>query len=103
MSVLWVVHRGPAAAIIDPPDFQRAVSEVELELTGTQARRYPSVRPRNTRSSSLGGDGRTSATFEATVTFLEPGVYTLRAFACDAMRLTSADVAVTVTAARRHR
>ena len=103
LSVLWVVHRGPAAAIIDPPDFQRAISEVEREPTGTQARRYPSVGPRTTRSSSLEGDGRTSATFEATATFLKPGVYTLRAFASDAMRLTSADVAVTVTAARRPR
>ena len=37
LSVLWVVYRGPAAATIDPPDYQRAVSEKESESGGTQA------------------------------------------------------------------
>ena len=100
LSVLWVVYRGPSGAMITPPDFQRAVSEDEPEPTGTQARRYPSVGPRSKESTALAGDGWTSATFEATVTFQEPGTYTLRAYACDSMRMTVADVTITVHGAR---
>ncbi len=96
LSVHWVVYRGPAGAVIEPPDFQRAVAEQEVEPTGTQARRYPSVGPRSAVSTALAGDGRTSATFEATATFRAPGTYTLRAYASDAMRLTPADLTVTV-------
>ena len=96
LSVHWVVYRGPAGAVIEPPDFQRAVAEHEVEPTGTQARRYPSVGPRSAVSTALAGDGWTSATFEATVTFGRPGTYTLRAYASDAMRLTPADLTVTV-------
>ena len=44
----------------------------------------------------MAGDGWTSATFEASVTFSEPGTYTLRAFASDALRLTPADLTVVV-------
>ena len=96
LSVLWVVYRGPAGAEIDPPDFQRSVSEREVEPTGTQARRYPSVGPRSDVSTATAGDGWTTATFEATVTFSRPGTYTLRAYASDALRLAPADVTVTV-------
>jgi hypothetical protein len=96
LSVHWVVYRGPAGATIDPPDYQRAVSEDEKEPAGTQARRYPSVGPRSKVSTSLAGDGWTSATFETIVTFDEPGTYTLRAFASDGMRVTPADLTVTV-------
>ena len=96
LSVHWVVYRGPAGAVIEPPDFQRAVAEREVEPTGTQARRYPSVGPRSAVSTALAGDGWTSATFEATATFEVPGTYTLRAYASDAMRLTPADLTVTV-------
>lgn len=96
LSVLWVVYRGPDGAVIEPPDFQRAVSEDEKEPSGTQARRYPSVGPRSKVSTSLAGDGWTSATFEATVTFTEPGSYTLRALAGDGMRVSPADVTVMV-------
>ena len=97
LSLLWVVYRGPAGAEIDPPDFQRAVPEREVEPAGTQARRYPSIGPRSAASTAVAGDGWTSATFEATVTFSRPGTYVLRAFASDAMRLTPADLTVTVT------
>lgn len=96
LSVHWVVYRGPAGALISPADFQRAVSEDEAEPGGTQARRYPSVGPRSQVSTALAGDGWTSATFEATVTFSESGLYTLRAYASDGMRLTPADIRVTV-------
>ncbi len=96
LSVHWVVYRGPAGAAIDPPDFQRAVAEREVEPTGTQARRYPSVGPRSAVSTALAGDGWTAATFEATATFSTPGTYTLRAYASDALRLTPADLTVTV-------
>ncbi len=98
LSVQWVVYRGPTGATIVPPDFQRAVAEDEKEPDGTQVRRYPSVGPRSKESTSVAGDGWTSATFETTVTFNQPGVYTLRAYAGDGMRLTPADVTVTVTA-----
>ena len=50
----------------------------------------------DTPSTHTAGDGWTSATFEATVTFDEPGEYTLRAWATDAMFLTPADVTITV-------
>ena len=97
LSVLWVVHRGPAGAAISPPDYQRSVSEVEAEPSGTQARRYPSAGPRSSASTALAGDGWTSATFEAAVTFDQPGSYVLRAHASDGMRITPADLTVTVT------
>ena len=96
LSVQWLVYRGPAAARIDPPDFQRSVAEDEVEPSGTQARRYPSAGPGSDESTALAGDGWTAATFEATVTFSEPGTYTLRAFASDSMRLAPADVTITV-------
>ena len=43
------------------------------------------------------GDGWTSGTFETSVTFSEPGTYTLRAFASDAMLISTANVTITVT------
>ena len=42
------------------------------------------------------GDGWNSATFEASVTFDEPGAYTLRAWASDGMLIVADDVAITV-------
>lgn len=96
LSVQWLVYRGPAGAAIDPPDFQRSVDEDEVDPTGTQERRYPSAGPRSDESTAVAGDGWTSARFEATVTFDEPGTYTLRAFASDAMRLTPADITIVV-------
>ena len=96
LSLHWLVYRGPAGAAVDPPDFQRSVAEDESEPTGTQQRRYPGAHPRSPESTAVAGDGWTSATFEATVTFEQPGTYTLRAFASDAMRLTPADLIVTV-------
>lgn len=97
LSAHWVVYRGPAGAAISPPDYQRSVSEEEAEPTGTQARRYPAAGPQSSVSTAVAGDGRSSATFETTVTFGRPGTYTLRAHASDGMRITSADVTVTIT------
>lgn len=96
LSVQWLVYRGPAGAAIDPPDFQRSVAEREVEPSGTQARRYPSAGPRGHESTAVAGDGWTTATFEAAATFSQPGTYTLRAFASDGLRITPADVTVTV-------
>ena len=97
LSVHWVVHRGPADATLEPHDYQRSVAESEAEPTGTQARRYPSAGPRSSVSTALAGDGWTAATFETAVTFHRAGAYVLRAHASDGMRITSADLAVTVT------
>ena len=71
MSVRWVVYRGPSAAEFEPAGYQ------EWEV-------------------GMDGDGWTSGTFETTVTFSEPGTYTLRAFASDAMLISKANVTVTV-------
>ena len=97
LSVHWVVYRGPGGAAISPPDYQRSVSEEEAEPTGTQARRYPAAGPQSSRSTATAGDGWTSATFRTTVTFRRPGTYVLRAHGSDGMRVTSADVTVTVS------
>ena len=72
LSVLWVVYRGPADAEFEPAEYQRWTDGME-------------------------GDGWTSGTFETTVTFGEPGAYTLRAFACDGMLVSHANLTVTVT------
>ena len=72
MSVRWVVYRGPSDAEFEPAGYQ------EWE-------------------EGMDGDGWTSGTFETSVTFSEPGTYTLRAFASDAMLISTADVTVTVT------
>ena len=72
MSVRWVVYRGPSDAAFDPTGYQEWEEGME-------------------------GDGWTSGTFETTATFSEPGTYTLRAFASDAMLISTANVTVTVT------
>ena len=72
MSVRWVVYRGPADAEFEPAGYQGWEEGME-------------------------GDGWTSGTFEATVTFSKPGTYMLRAFASDAMLISKANVTVTVT------
>ena len=54
-------------------------------------------RPIRARGDAHGrGTGGTSATFEASVTFDEPGAYTLRAWASDGMLIVADDVAITV-------
>ena len=72
MSVRWVVFRGPEEAEFEPSGYQEWAEGME-------------------------GDGWTSGTFDTTVTFNEPGMYTLRAFGCDAMLISKANVTVTVT------
>ena len=72
LSVLWVVFRGPSDAEFSPEGYQ------EWE-------------------EGMDGDGWTSGTFESTVTFSEPGTYTLRAFGSDALLISKANVTVTVT------
>ena len=72
MSVRWVVYRGPSDAGFEPAGYQEWEDGME-------------------------GDGWTSGTFETTVTFSEPGTYTLRAFASDAMLISKANVTITVT------
>ncbi len=72
MSVLWVVYRGPSEAEFEPPGYQEWADGMD-------------------------GDGWTAGTFETTVTFTEPGTYTLRAFASDAMLISTANVTITVT------
>ncbi len=95
LSLLWIVYRGPADATFEPGGYQRAVSEEEGEepLPG---RAGATSGPESNESTSLEGDGWTAAKFEATVTFAEPGTYTLRAWASDAMLLVPADVTITV-------
>jgi len=72
LAVLWVVFRGLDSGAIAPDDYQ------EWE-------------------DGMPGDGWTSGTFEATVTFDEPGSYRLRAFGSDAMLISTADLDITVT------
>ena len=94
LSVLWVVHRGPADATFAPSGFQRSIVE-EAGDGDLSSRLGASETPANTVT-MVEGDGWTSATFEATVTFAEPGTYTLRAVASDAMVSTPADLVITV-------
>ena len=100
LSLLWIVSRGPDDATFDPAGFQRSVVEEKAEESSTStsvvARSGPTTAPADV-ATSLEGDGWTSAKFEATVTFDEPGTYTLKAVACDAMMMTHAEVTVTVT------
>lgn len=72
LSVLWLVYRGPSDAEFEPAGYQEWEEGME-------------------------GDGWTSGTFETTVTFSEPGTYTLRAFGSDALLISKANVTVTVT------
>jgi len=72
MSVLWVVHRGPADGEFEPSGYQEWDDGME-------------------------GDGWTSGTVETVVTFSEPGSYTLRAFVSDAMLISKANIVITVT------
>ncbi len=94
LSLLWIVYRGPADVGVEPSGYQRAFEEqeAETEVDGVATEATSSDTP----STHTAGDGWTSATFEATVTFDEPGEYTLRAWATDAMFLTPADVTITV-------
>ena len=72
ISVLWVVFRGPEAGEFEPNGYQEWEEGME-------------------------GDGWTSGTLETTATFSEPGTYTLRAFASDAMFISKANLTLTVT------
>ena len=96
LSLLWVVYRGPANANFEPSGYQRAVTEKEppdQEVDGLVTESVSS----NDESTNLDGDGWTAARFETTVTFDEPGAYTLRAWSSDSMLMTPGDVTVTVT------
>ncbi len=94
LALLWVVYRGPADASLEPSGYQRAYAEQEsaTEVDGAATEATSSGTP----ATNIDGDGWTSATFEATVTFDEPGEYTLRAWASDSMFLTPGDVTITV-------
>ena len=91
LSLLWIVYRGPDDATFDPAGFQRSVVEEKAEESSTStsvvATTADTADPTEV-ATSLAGDGWTSATFDATVTFDEPGTYTLKAVACDAMMMT---------------
>jgi hypothetical protein len=91
--VEWVVYRGPEDAEFDPPGFQRSVAG-EGNMRGGY---YEASAPVSDEPQLVAGDGWTAATFETTVTFDTPGTYTLRAYGCDAMLITPADLTVTVT------
>ena len=95
LSVLWAIYRGPAEATIAPADYQRAVAEDEADDPAGGGR-IPGTAPSSKESTSIDGDGWTSATFETTVTFETPGTYTLRAWASDAMLIVPADLTITV-------
>ena len=95
LSVLWTVYRGPAVAEFEPSGYQRAYEEQEepeTEIDGTVTEPTSSDNP----ATHTAGDGFTSATFETTVTFEEPGTYTVRGWASDAMFITTGDVTITV-------
>ena len=94
LSLHWVVYRGPDGADIEPPGFQRSFEEQETEREVDGATTAPTSS--DSETTHIAGDGWTSATFETTVTFDVPGTYTLRAWASDAMYLTSGDLTITV-------
>ncbi len=96
LSVLWVVYRGKDSVSFAPSDYQRAFGEDEREPEGTQARRYPSIGPRNHLSTAVAGDGWMNATFTTVATFGEAGTYQLRAHGSDGMRVVSADLTLLV-------
>ena len=101
LSLLWIVYRGPKDAAFDPSGYQRSVVEEQPEESSTANSRVAlltsgSASPAE-EATAVSGDGWTSATFEAAVTFDEPGTYTLKAFACDAMLITHGEITVTVT------
>ena len=90
-----IPRRDPEDATFDPPGFQRSVPGEDNARGGY----YAAVGPLSDEPQQVAGDGWTSATFETTVTFDTPGIYTLRAYACDAMTMTPVDLTVTVTGA----
>ena len=94
LAVLWVVYRGPSDGDFEPSGYQRAYAEEEgdTEVDGLVTEATSSGTP----ATHIDGDGWTSATFETTVAFDEPGEYTLRAWASDAMFLTPGDLTITV-------
>ena len=71
LSVLWIVHRGPAKVAFEPAGYQVVKAEDEE-------------------------DARKSGKTVTTASFTEPGTYLLRAIAADGVALTSTDVPVTV-------
>jgi len=70
LSVLWMVYRGPADVVFDPPDYQPAQGDK--------------------------GDEKKSAKAVTTAKFSRAGTYVLRAVAADGLAMTPADVTVTV-------
>jgi hypothetical protein len=95
LSVLWVVHHGPSGADFEPSGYQRSIAEEGED--GLNSPRSGATAAPAQEATSLEGDGLTSAKFETTVSFDEPGSYTLRAWATDSMHKSSGDVVITVT------
>ena len=95
LAVLWVVHRGPSEADFEPSGYQRAIAEEGEE--GRNSPRAGATAAPAQDATSLEGDGLTSAKFETTVSFDEPGSYTLRAWATDSMHKSAGDLVITVT------
>jgi hypothetical protein len=94
LSLLWTVYRGPAQADFEPSGYQRSYEEqeAETEVDGAATAPTSSGNP----ATHTAGDGFTSATFETMVTFDEPGTYTVRGWASDAMLVTPSDLTITV-------
>ena len=95
LSLVWVVYRGPTDAVFNPGGYQRALEEEGSERAPSG--RLGATTAAASKSTSLEGDGLTSAVFEATVTFDEPGTYTVRAWATDSMLKIPGDITITVT------
>ena len=96
LSLLWVVYRGPVDVKFEPAGYQRSIAEEkkdeEVDFNGRVTQESQS----GNDATHISGDGWTSASFDASVTFDTPGTYTLRALASDAMLITPADVTITV-------
>ena len=94
LGLLWVVYRGSDGVEFDPSGYQRSVAEVQgdQEVDGLVT---PSA-PSGPEATHTAGDGWTSAAFETSVTFDEPGTYTLRAWGSDSMLIVPSDVTITV-------
>ena len=94
LSLMWIVFRGPSEATFEPSGYQRSYEEEEVETEVDGAATAPTSS--GVPATHTDGDGFTSATFETTVTFDEPGTYTVRGWASDAMLATAGDVTITV-------
>ena len=68
LSVRWIVYRGPAKVVFDPPGYQAV----------------------------KGGEGKKSGKAATIAKFSQPGTYILRAFAADGVAFSTTDTTVTV-------